>query len=119
MDDKYHELDCENDVINLGGDPEKFFVEIPMLKLGDLLQQIKFKLLHISPHDWQKKQHENWVSGRKQWLYEGKNCEVLHLGATNWKKGKVRVKVTVEFCPDEPEEIQSESPLDDIRKTIL
>ena len=40
----------------------------------------------------------------------GLSCEVLRPGA-NWQKGKVRIRL--EFCPDEPE-----SPLDDIRQTI-
>jgi hypothetical protein len=30
----------------------------------------------------------------------------------------MKINVTVEFCPDEPEEIQSDSPLDDIRQDI-
>ncbi|MBO1065034.1 MULTISPECIES: KGK domain-containing protein [Nostocales] len=34
----------------------------------------------------------------------------------NWQKGKLRIKVTLQFCPDEPEieEIKEpESPLDE------
>ena len=117
MRDKSYPLDCENDVINLGGESEKFFVDIPMLKLGDLLHNIKLKLLHISHNDWNKK-NDNWVVGRKQWLDEGKNCEILNIGSKNWKKGKIRINITLEFCPDEPDELQPESPLDDIRKTM-
>ncbi len=30
----------------------------------------------------------------------------------------MKIKVTLEFSPDEPEEIEPESPLDDIRKAI-
>jgi hypothetical protein len=54
------------------------------------------------------------------------------VGAQGWKKGKMRIKlnVTIEFCPDEPEvkEIpennesetsQPESPLDDLRRQLL
>lgn len=39
------------------------------------------------------------------------DCEVLRLGAKGWQKGKVRI--TLQFCPDQPE-----SPLDDIRQTF-
>lgn len=47
----------------------------------------------------------------KNELFErGVSYEVLRPGA-NWQKGKVRIRL--EFCPDEPE-----SPLDDIRQTI-
>jgi hypothetical protein len=52
---------------------------------------------------------------RKKWQNEGVECEVLKPGG-NWQKGKVRMKITLEFCPDEP--IQPPSPLDDIRKQM-
>ncbi len=60
--------------------------------------------------------------------------EVLRFGGKGWEKGKVRIKINVEFCPDEPEEeieeTESEnsgnnnseylepevSPLDDLRQ---
>jgi hypothetical protein len=53
----------------------------------------------------------------------GVNCEILEPGKT-WQKGKFRMKVYLEFCPDEPEieettEIKEpESPLDDLRRMI-
>ncbi len=66
-----------------------------------------------------------------QWFTDGIDCEVLKLGAKSWQKGKVKIKlkVSLEFCPDEPDieetlgnnqpEInQTESPLDDIRQMI-
>ena len=54
---------------------------------------------------------------------EGLSCEVFKSGATGLQKGKLRAKLVLEFCPDEPtvEEssiIEPESPLDDIRKMI-
>ncbi|MBD1809343.1 hypothetical protein H6F98_28370 [Microcoleus sp. FACHB-SPT15] len=61
------------------------------------------------------------------WFREGVNCEVLKIGSMGWQKGKVRLRVSLEFCPDEPEveetapsnEIpQPESPLDDIRQMM-
>ncbi|MBD2059311.1 KGK domain-containing protein [Oculatella sp. FACHB-28] len=70
---------------------------------------------------------QNWVSEPKEWFGEGINCEVLSSNQ-GWQKGKVRW--SLEFCPDEPEltnsseendeaSSQSESPLDDIRRTIV
>ncbi len=41
----------------------------------------------------------------------GLNCEVLKLGAMKWQTGKIRL--SLEFCPDEPE-----SGLDDIRQQL-
>lgn len=54
------------------------------------------------------------------WFSEGGDCEILRPGPQGWQKGKIRIKVKVdlEFCPDEPETDQTESPLDDIRQMI-
>ncbi len=63
------------------------------------------------------------------WFTEGIDCEVLKLGAKDWQKGKVRIRVSLEFCPDEPETKETpainqpeigptESPLDDIRRMM-
>lgn len=63
------------------------------------------------------------------WVDSGVICEILKPGAKGWQTGKFRIKVTLEFCPDEPEipetpaskepEIsQPQSPLDDIRRII-
>jgi hypothetical protein len=34
----------------------------------------------------------------------------------NWKKGKIRFRLVLEFAPDEPEPSDPNSTLDDIRK---
>ncbi len=48
----------------------------------------------------------------------GLDGEVLKIGAKGWQKGKLRIRVSVEFCPDEPEISEPESPLDDLRQMI-
>lgn len=59
------------------------------------------------------------------WFNQGVDCEILRPDAKGWRKGKIRIRIAVEFCPDELEEVaegvdllneQSESPLDDIRQ---
>ncbi|ACB52473.1 hypothetical protein cce_3125 [Crocosphaera subtropica ATCC 51142] len=40
------------------------------------------------------------------------------MGSNSWKKGKIRLKVSLEFIPDEPKIKEIESPLDDIRQSI-
>ncbi len=52
------------------------------------------------------------------WFSEGKDCEILRIGAKGWEKGKLKIKVTLEFEPDEPEIKQPESPLDDLRQIL-
>ena len=64
-----------------------------------------------TPPDYQ----DNWNKGVEAEILEPKSGE--------WKKGKVRMRVILEFCPDEPEETEDNAPhndnsLDDIRKTI-
>lgn len=63
---------------------------------------------------------DNW----QKWGFEGVESEIL-CPDKGWRKGKI--KLTIEFLPDEPEfeeietnkEIpQPESPLDDIRRMI-
>ena len=65
----------------------------------------------------------------EEWYRQGVDCELLKPGTEGWKKGKVRIKISLELCLDEPEisEIpsinkaetnQPESPLDDIRRMI-
>lgn len=76
--------------------------------------------------DYEGKQKERLQKG---WFEEGTDCEILRLGAKGWQNGKVRIRVSLEFCPDEPaaKEMPSsnepeisppESPLDDIRRMI-
>jgi hypothetical protein len=68
----------------------------------------------------------------EKWFGEGIDCEILRVGAQGWQKGKIKLKlnVTIEFCPDEPEvedtpknneseTSQPESPLDDLRRQLL
>jgi KGK domain len=48
------------------------------------------------------------------WLGEGVECEVLRLGDKQWTKGRVRVRVIIEFDPDE--EVKPLSELDAFRE---
>lgn len=41
-------------------------------------------------------------SGSSPWMTDGVICEILKPGK-NWRKGKLRFKLSLEFCPDEPE----------------
>lgn len=54
---------------------------------------------------------ENWL-----WMTEGKKCEVLRVGAQDWIKGRLKIRVIVEFEPEAPE--PPASTLDDIRQMI-
>ncbi|MDX2097793.1 MAG: KGK domain-containing protein [Leptolyngbyaceae cyanobacterium bins.59] len=63
------------------------------------------------------------------WCRDGVDCEILKLGSADWQPGKIRIRVSVEFVPDEPELPadaetqepleQAASPLDEIRKLTI
>ncbi len=48
----------------------------------------------------------------KVWFEEGVDCKILKAGDSGWKKGKLKINVTVEFIPDEPEISEYKSALD-------
>ena len=52
----------------------------------------------------------------KSWI-DGIRCKLLQDGLK--KKGKIRLKVIVEFIPDENSLVEERSPLDDIRQINL
>jgi hypothetical protein len=60
---------------------------------------------------------KNWIGGElgKQWFLDGADCNILSPGK-NWRKGKI--KVSLEFIPDESEGLESSSPLDEIRREM-
>lgn len=53
------------------------------------------------------------LNSREIFLNKGIPCELLKLGSSKWRKGRLKVKLVLEFYPDEPE-----SPLDDIRQMM-
>ena len=85
----------------------KFFIESV---LNNLSEQLKQAGLGTPPN-----QRSNWN--------QSVDAEILEPQSGAWKKGKVRMRVILEFCPDEPEEIEDNAShngnsLDDIRQTI-
>lgn len=58
------------------------------------------------------------INNTQKLLYDGLDAEILRVGAKGWQKGKLRVKIILEFEPDEPEISEPESPLDDLRQLL-
>jgi hypothetical protein len=58
------------------------------------------------------------------WFNQGIPCELMHPhDAKGWRKGKIRIKISFEFLPDEPDdeppqtpEPQADCPLDELRQ---
>lgn len=57
---------------------------------------------------------------REQLLGEGIDCKYLERGKPDWRKGKLRVRLQLEFVPEEEPETENsiEFPLDDIRQSL-
>jgi hypothetical protein len=85
-----------------------FFKQNVLKNLSEQLKQVGLG----TPPNYQ----QNWNIDVK--------VEILEPESGEWKKGKMRMRVILEFCPDEPEEIkndiskQDNHSLDDIRQTI-
>jgi hypothetical protein len=75
--------------------------------LNNLLEHLKQVGLGTPPN-----YRENWN--------KAVDAEILEPQSGVWKKGKLRMRVILEFCPDEPEEkkVQNNGSLDDIRQTL-
>jgi len=128
MSNKFEPLK-ENEIVSLNLDTEKpqLLLTQPTYKVKEFLKALS--RLIDTYDDTLTRYKQNGVEFRVTkekagWFNEGIDCEVLKLDAQGWQKGKVRL--AIEFCPDEPEieetqneEIpQPESPLDDLRQMI-
>ncbi len=117
MDDGFKPLESE-EVLSVA-ETDKILLPSLMFTGGQLISQMKSILSQYGGN----RTNVNLNS----WLDKGIDCKTLKFGAKGWQKGKVRIRVSIEFCPDEPEveetsatnEIeQPESPLDDLRQMI-
>ncbi len=97
-----------------------------MFKIGKFREALKFactdqnKIPSYLPSFLSEKgiKLSGGASATKAILEDGVDGEVLRIGAKGWQKGKWRIKVSLEFYPDEPDISEPESPLDDIRQMI-
>ncbi|MBW4647986.1 MAG: hypothetical protein KME06_04695 [Kastovskya adunca ATA6-11-RM4] len=49
------------------------------------------------------------------WYVQGVSSELLQPGTQGWIKGKLRINISLEFCPNEPEISEPEARFDDVR----
>jgi hypothetical protein len=137
MENKFNFHNCDNDdavsfgraMLKIETLKETVNLVLPENGLGQTLNSsLSQKQLNIDvglTTDQQRNAYEKWFG-------QGIDCEILRVGANGWKKGKIKLKlnVTIEFCPDEPEveetpenneseTSQPESPLDGLRRQLL
>jgi hypothetical protein len=66
-------------------------------------EQFLKELQHLIREKIQPKPHKQIPNHHiDDWLKEGRNCEMLAPNQ-NWRKGKLRIKLELEFIPDEPD----------------
>ncbi len=132
MEDQFSLQDCnDDDILSFGDDIYKMgkFRKAVLQSFGNTLgSQLSQQLSHYGVKINGKILTPQGVNNPyERWFDKGMNCEILNLGSNGWQKGKVRIKVSVEFYIEEPEVpkttasneiIPPESPLDDLRQMM-
>lgn len=124
MDEEFVEIDW-NEVISLAECKYTIVLNHITFKAGELTEALKNPLRNAMVHNKSSIPSELVDN----WLENGVECEILKRGTKDWQSGKVRIKISLEFCPDEseikeitkteqPESSTPESPLDDLRKML-
>ena len=128
MSNKFEPLK-ENEIVSLNLDAEKpqILLTQPTYKVKEFLKALR-RLVNTYDETlpcYKQYGVEFKVTKEKEgWFSEGIDCEVIKINTQGWQKGKVRL--AIEFCPDEPEIEETpteeiphpESPLDDLRQMI-
>ena len=115
-ENKFEALTNEGDVILVQEEEMRGYLgNCSMFKLSDIVRKVSCQFLNLKEEFWWKEDIP-----RRKWVIDGIKCEILKVGEGIWKKGKMRIKVVLEFCPDEPKSSNSlltasNSPLDDLR----
>ena len=99
-------LDWQNKVYKLGLIKEFFNFINSVLRDKEVFEIIHQKIV---------KQYGSEIYKELPFIMKGGNAKVLKSNSQGWKKGKIQVKLVIEFIPDEPEIPEYQSPLDEIR----
>lgn len=135
MSDKFIQLNCDDDVIQIATDSftvaklkELVIIGILEKKPSYLGNNININTGNCIEYLGNFRIYYQDIHVDDLQLQITKNCQLLRIGCKNWQKGKIKIKMSIsprgkysasvdlEFCPDEPE--ISESPLDDLRKSL-
>lgn len=114
MEDNFEFKQCsENDVIEFSSGTyrvQKLIETIPKIFLNVLAPQLYERLQKAKISIPVKN------SSYSNYFTKGVDCEILKVGGDAWQKGKLKINVSIEFIPDEPE--TSPSELDSVRQEI-
>jgi hypothetical protein len=107
-------LDNDDDVIAFYADS---LLKVSKIKYT-IKSFIKNSLLKEIQEHFKKRGITGEIINNYDIFRNGQECEILQVGSNGWTKGKIRLKISLEFIPDEPEINKIESPLDDIRQSM-
>lgn len=126
MEDEFKQIECNNgDVLDFGDNTYK------VAKFKQAIHTSSNSSLECTLNQELSRQQvkiKQSQDANLNWFQKGIDCEILTLGSLSWKKGKVKMKISVEFYI-EAEDVQitnsknseiaePESPLDDLRRMI-
>ena len=101
---------AENDVVDFNGDTYRVQKIINSLS-EKVRNQLGYSLKNQLSHQGIKiHQHESCFNS-------GMDCQVLRVDQPNWKKGKFKLHISMEFIPEDSEP-ENKSELDAVRETI-
>jgi hypothetical protein len=130
MTNKFDEIDCKDDDVLSFGDTTfkvgRFKTVVKKLfgpEMGNTLSNgLKSQGVQI---DNKITMPSGKSDDLKRWFGEGVDCEILKIGYPGWKKGKVKIKVSLEFYMEDDNQkldnqaiTEPESPLDDLHRMI-
>lgn len=95
--DEYFKLLGSDEVVTVES-YDQIVISHSTFRVGELTEALMEDLSSFVTADYEGEQKECLEEG---WFENGINCEVLRLGVKSWQKGKVKIKVTLEFCLDE------------------
>jgi hypothetical protein len=124
MEDGFKAIECKDgDVLDFGDNTYKIakFKQAMYTSFNSTLEDTLNEELSGQGIEIQEPPNMNWFQN-------GIDCEILTLGSQSWKKGKVKIRISVEFYVEEEdveitnsknsEIIEPESSLDDLRRMI-
>ncbi len=131
MEENYYLDDCgDNDILSFGDYTVKvsqFRAAIKEAFQGEIPQIIdnalKAKNINLTTQDnfdigeWFGQLLQNNPEIGQILLQQGIDCQLIKPNQA-WQQGKVRIKVSLEFCPEGRDNKTSDSSLDDIRRNL-
>jgi hypothetical protein len=105
----------DNDIISFNDDHIYKFSKLNKVLNLALNQKVANQIMYEMRNRHVKIFQDNQQFINNSLFTEGIDCEIMTTEKKGWIKGKCRLNVTLEFCEDEPEIKEYESPLDEFR----